>query len=160
MVTRRENEVHSAAELLDALGRQALEEAGGEVPKSAPDPEKASVAVTGGFVQPTARVPHSDPAARDRLDALWHKEADRMGILDGNREFLLLATYPGSLARGWIRMRDSIGDHLPSRIAAASGSREFIAVSLDGKSLCAVSAEEYEDWIVTHSFERGRTAGP
>ncbi|MFF5919348.1 hypothetical protein ACFY8C_13465 [Streptomyces flavochromogenes] len=89
------------------------------------------------------------------MDALWHDEADRMGIPDGNGEFLLLATYPGSLARGWLKVKDLAGGHLPSRIAAASGSREFVAVSLDGKSLCAVSVEEYEDWIVTHSFEGG-----
>ncbi|WP_406059944.1 hypothetical protein OG462_21830 [Streptomyces sp. NBC_01077] len=159
MVKRRENEVHSDLELLEALKRQALEEVGGEVPKSAPDPKKAILAVTGGFVQPAVKVPHSDPAARDRVDALWHKEADRLAILDRSREFLLLATYPGSLARGWIRVRDLIGGRLPSRVAAASGSRDFIAVSLDGKSLCAVSVEEYEDWIVTHSFEDGGTAG-
>ncbi|MFE7514989.1 PH domain-containing protein [Streptomyces sp. NPDC057540] len=87
------------------------------------------------------------------MDALWHAEADRLGILDSNGEFLLLATYPGSFTRGWIRVRDSIGGRLPSRIATASGSHDFIAVSLDGKSLCAVSAEENEHWIVTHSFE-------
>ncbi|MEV8586767.1 hypothetical protein AB0424_07450 [Streptomyces sp. NPDC051180] len=153
MVKRRDSEVHSAAELLESLGRQGFEEVGHEVPDSAPDPKRAGFAVAGGFVQPTARVPHSDPAARDRVDALWHAEADRVRILDSNGEFLLLATYPGSFTRGWLRMRDSIGDHLPSRIATASGSRDFIAVSLDGKSMCAVSAEEYEDWIVTHSFE-------
>ncbi|MFE5973363.1 hypothetical protein ACFQ64_14520 [Streptomyces sp. NPDC056460] len=153
MVKRHDREVRSAAELLEALGRQALHEVAGAVPEEAPNPEQASVAVTGGFIQPAARVSHSDPSARDLLDDLWHDEADRLGILDANGEFLLLATYPGSLTRGWIRVRDSIGGRLPSRIAAASGSREFIAIALDRTALCAVSTEEYEDWIVTRSFE-------
>ncbi|MEU3480427.1 hypothetical protein ACI2LO_07085 [Streptomyces sp. NPDC033754] len=153
MVKHHESEGHGGRELIDALGHQGLQEVYGEVPEGAPDPKRTSLVATGGFAQPTVTVHHTDPAARDRVDALWHQEADRMSILDRNREFLLLATYPGSLTRGWIRVRDSLGTRVPSRIAAATGSRDFIAVSLDGKSLCAVSVEEYEDWIITHSFE-------
>ncbi|MGW9447924.1 hypothetical protein [Streptomyces sp. NPDC055632] len=154
-MNQNNGEEYKVSELIDALARQGLDEEA-DIPGEAPAPKKASLAVSGGNVQPTVTVPHKVPNARDRVDSLWHEEADRLRIFNERREFLLLATYPGSLTRGWIRMRDSIGTHLPSRIAAATGHRGFIAVSLDGTSLCAVSVEEYEDWIVTHSFQDAR----
>ncbi|MES9809356.1 hypothetical protein [Streptomyces cinereoruber] len=140
-------------DLLVALGRQGVVEADGGIPETAPDSRKAFFAMAGFEVVPTRTVPQKDPDARERVDALWHEEADRMGLFDGDGEFLLLATYAGSLARGWLRTRDTIGTRLPSRIAAATGNQEFVAASLDGRSMCAVSVEEYDDWIITHSFE-------
>ncbi|MGI5356376.1 hypothetical protein ACQI4E_13865 [Streptomyces sp. CA-252508] len=156
MVKHQSNEGPDVALLLEALGQQGLERREGGTPEGAAAPKKAILAVSGGNVRPTLTVNHRDPGAREQVDTLWHQEAERLKIFDQNGEFLLLATYPGSLAKGWLRMKDSVGNHLPSRIAAATGYRDFIAVSLDGKSLCAVSVEEYEDWIVTHSFEDAR----
>ncbi|MFJ4336847.1 hypothetical protein [Streptomyces sp. NPDC088915] len=157
-MTERDN---SVLDLLEALGRQGVVEAGGGVPETAPDLKTAFYAMAGYEVEPTTTVPQKDPDARKRVDALWHEEAERLGIFDQDGEFLLYAGYPGSRARGWIRMRDATGARLPSRIAAATGNQEFIAASLDGRSMCAVSVEEYDDWIITHSFEtaEGRT-GP
>jgi hypothetical protein len=90
------------------------------------------------------------------VDVLWHEEASRMGLFDRNREFLLFFWPSGSPTGEWRRMRDTVGTRLPSRIATATGNPEFIAASLDGRSLCAVSVEEYDDWIITHSFEDAR----
>ncbi|MFD7323106.1 hypothetical protein ACFV9D_18745 [Streptomyces sp. NPDC059875] len=108
--------------------------------------------MTGYYVEPTASVPHTASDARDQVDIRWHAEADKLEIHDANGEFLLRTSSPGSVRRGWLRVRDTVGDHLPSRITAATGYREFIAVSLDGRALCAVSVEDDEDWIVTHVF--------
>jgi hypothetical protein len=44
------------------------------------------------------------------------------------------------------------GEDLPSRIAAVTGSPEFLAVSMDGHHLCAASAEEDDYWVVQHEF--------
>ncbi|MGA5217716.1 hypothetical protein ACPCAE_16850 [Streptomyces cinereoruber] len=143
-------------ELINALTRQGLRDARREIPAGILQPKKASLIVYGGNNQPTLIVPRRGPSAGDQVDALWHQEAERLEIFDRDREFLLFATYPGTLARGWIRVKDSNGTRTPSRIAAATGHSDFIAVSLDGKSLCAVSYEEYEIWIVTHSFQDAR----
>ncbi|MGA4943987.1 hypothetical protein [Streptomyces cinereoruber] len=155
-MVHRKNEGSDVSELLDALARQGLKEAGCGIPEGVPEPKKASLVVFGGNAQPTSTVPRRDPSASDQVDALWHQEAERWGIFDRDREFLLFATYPGTLARGWIRVKDSNGTRIPSRIAAATGYSDFIAVSPDGKSLCAVSYEEYEIWIVSHSFQDAR----
>ncbi|MGV9687523.1 hypothetical protein ACWDUX_00135 [Streptomyces sp. NPDC003444] len=155
-MVHRKNEGSDVSDLLDALARQGLNEAGGGIPEGIPEPKKASLVVYGGNARPTSTVPRRDPSAGDHVDALWHQEAERLEIFNRDREFLLFATYPGSLARGWIRVKDSNGIRFPSRISAATGYSDFIAVSLDGKSLCAVSYEEYEIWIVTHSFQDAR----
>ncbi|WP_435187541.1 hypothetical protein [Streptomyces sp. bgisy126] len=156
MVNHQNDEVSNGADLLDSLTRQGLTEGKGGIPEGTPETRKASLAVFGGNTQPTLTVSRKDPNASDQVNTLWHQEADRLKIFDQDREFLLFATYPGTLARGWIRVKDSKGARLPSRIAAATGYSDFIAVSLDGKSLCAVSYEEYEIWIVTHSFQDAR----
>jgi hypothetical protein len=39
-----------------------------------------------------------------------------------------------------------------SRIAAVTGSPEFLAVSMDGHHLCAASAEENDYWVVQHEL--------
>ncbi|MBX9424238.1 hypothetical protein [Streptomyces lateritius] len=108
--------------------------------------------MVGYEVKPTKTILQTDPNMRERVDALWHEEAHRMGLIDRNGEFLLLFWFSGSPKREWRRMRDATSTRIPSRIATATGDPEFIAVSLDGRSLCAVSVEEYEDWIITHSF--------
>ncbi|MEV5971805.1 hypothetical protein [Streptomyces sp. NPDC051921] len=109
--------------------------------------------MTGIYVQPTSSIPHTNPDARDQVDFRWHAEAERIRIYDQDAEFLLLTSNPGSERRGWLRVRDTIRNRLPSRLADSTGFREFIAVSVDGRSLCAVSVEDDDDWIVTHRFE-------
>ncbi|MFK0024324.1 hypothetical protein [Streptomyces sp. NPDC090798] len=48
---------------------------------------------------------------------------------------------------------DPVGEHLPSRIAAVTGSPEFLAVSMAGHHLRAASAEEDDYyWVVQHEF--------
>ncbi|MGA5035851.1 hypothetical protein ACPCA8_02195 [Streptomyces capoamus] len=51
-----------------------------------------------------------------------------------------------------MRVRDTVGTRLPSRIAEVTGSPEFVAVSTDGRRLCAASVEEYDYWVVLHEF--------
>ncbi|MFD3532866.1 hypothetical protein [Streptomyces sp. NPDC058664] len=152
MTKRHEGEDRGVRDRVEELARQGLVEAGGGVPEDAPDPRRAFLAVVGYEVKPTTTVLQTDPNVRERVDALWYEEADRMGLFDRDGEFLLFSWPPGSPSGEWRRMRDATGTRLPSRIATATGNPEFIAASLDGRSLCAVSVEEYEDWIITHSF--------
>ncbi|MFF9849364.1 hypothetical protein [Streptomyces litmocidini] len=59
----------------------------------------------------------------------------------------------GGHGTGWIRVRDLVGTVLPSRIRAGTGLTEFMAVSVDGRIMCAVSDEEYDKWIIVHRFD-------
>jgi hypothetical protein len=142
----------SERELCTRLGEHGITVLDGALPSSAPPPLTAVRAVTGGYVQPAVAVPHSAPDLEERIDRNWHAQATRIGLHSGDGRFLLRLSNPGSEARGWLHVRDEIAERLPSRMASATGCREFIAVSLDGKHLCAVSLEDDEDWIVTHEF--------
>ncbi|MFC9287181.1 hypothetical protein [Streptomyces sp. NPDC057052] len=109
-------------------------------------------AVNGFEVEPVATIPATDPHAADELDKAWHHHAARASLHVENGEFLILPPMPGGSEVGWIRVKDPAGKNLPSRVSAATGSPEFVAVSVDGRHLCAVSVEEFEYWVVVRAF--------
>lgn len=115
------------------------------------DPVTTMLAVTGGNVRPAVSVRRDSAASMDSLDSQWQSYASPL-LGSSAGEFLLILGGPGSIAEGWFHVYDPIGAHLPSRIASASGRPEFIGLSRDGARLCAVSIEDDEYWIVTHTF--------
>jgi hypothetical protein len=144
------NSSHSM--LRNSLEAHGLKMSDKGVPNEVPDTLAAILAVTGYYVRPAVSIPCTAPDAPDQIDHRWHQEAEALRVYDRDGEFLLRTSNAESEGRGWIRLRDTVRTRLPSRIASSTGYREFIAVSLDGGSLCAVSVEEDEDWIVTHVF--------
>jgi hypothetical protein len=119
------------------------------------DPSRAVLAVTGGYVQPVVSVRRESATAMESLDAQWQAFAAPL-FASPAEGFLLILGGPGSLSEGWFLVRDPIGVHLPSRIASVTGRPEFMALSRNGKNLCAVSVEDDEYWVVTHDFsDRG-----
>ncbi|MFE6287466.1 hypothetical protein [Streptomyces sp. NPDC057877] len=113
-------------------------------------------AVAGFEVEPTAAVPASSPHAADELDAAWHHHAARVALYGADGEFLVLPPVPGGSEVGWVRVKDPVGRGLPSRVADVTGEPEFIAVSVDGRRLCATSVEEDDYWVVLHEFASAR----
>ncbi|MEW2284443.1 hypothetical protein [Streptomyces sp. NPDC047841] len=86
----------------------------------------------------------------DQQQATWSL---RGTVCPGDKgEFLILPPVPGGSEIGWVRVRDTVGTLLPSRIAEVTGSPEFVTVSTDGRQLCAASVEEYDYWVVLHEF--------
>ncbi|CAM5562648.1 hypothetical protein SGLAM104S_01985 [Streptomyces glaucescens] len=79
----------------------------------------------------------------------------RPGWARGRREFPILPPDSKATDPAWVPVRDTNPGNLPSRIAEATGSPEFITVSLDEHRLCAVSEEEYDYWVVRHTFGSG-----
>ncbi|MET8580704.1 hypothetical protein ABZX39_07400 [Streptomyces collinus] len=111
--------------------------------------------MTGIEVQPTAVVPVSSSRAGDELDEKWHQRASESSFYGNRGEFLILPPVSGGSGIGWVGVIDPIGEHLPSRIAAVTGSPEFLAISHDGRQLCAVSVEDDEYWVLLHKFSGG-----
>lgn len=107
---------------------------------------------TGVEVDPVATVPISSPGAAAALDEKWHLHASEISLYDDKGDFLILPPVSGGSGLGWVRVRDTVGTQLPSRIAEVTGSPEFVAVSTDGRRLCAASVEEYDYWVVLHEF--------
>ncbi|MFD8216039.1 hypothetical protein ACFV2U_20420 [Streptomyces sp. NPDC059697] len=103
-------------------------------------------------VEPVAVIPASSPRAADELDEKWRQYASASALYGDKGEFLTLPPLSGGSEIGWAAVTDPVGEHLPSRIAAVTGSPEFLAVSMDGHHLCAASAEEDDYWVVQHEL--------
>ncbi|MEU0257157.1 hypothetical protein ABZ299_32860 [Streptomyces sp. NPDC006184] len=144
----KEQEKPEWQDVLERCGLQVLENA----TQDAPPVRSAIYAVTGFEVEPVATIPASSPDAAAELDAKWHLHASSVSLYDDNGEFLILPPVSGGSEIGWVRVKDTVGRNLPSRVAKVTGSPEFLAVSTDGRHLCAASVEEYEHWVVLHEF--------
>ncbi|MEU7628635.1 hypothetical protein AB0C34_01430 [Nocardia sp. NPDC049220] len=121
-------------------------------PEGVPSPSQAMQAVNGGEVEPKYTVPYRSDDALGELDRLWHAEANAVSLYANAGKFLLILPGPGSSRAGWLCVQDTVGERLPSRIMAIRNSPEVIAMSLDGRQLCATSREEYDYWVISHKF--------
>ncbi|MET7284782.1 hypothetical protein [Streptomyces sp. NPDC005573] len=145
----KEQERTDGPEILERCGLRAAPVA---VPQEAPSVSAAVYAVTGFEVEPTVTVPTSSPRAGEILDREWHRCAAAAPLYDEKGRFLILPPVSGGSETGWIAVTDPGGEDLPSRVAAATGSPEFIAASLDGRHLCAATVEDDDYWVVSHEF--------
>ncbi|WP_165371881.1 hypothetical protein, partial [Streptomyces sp. L-9-10] len=118
------------------------------VPATAPSALAAIHAVAGIDVESAVSV-----RAMGELDRRWYAQISGSLQTPSNDEFFILPPVKGGSKIGWVRVKDSRGTDLPSRIADATGAPEFLALSADGHNLFAVSVEDDEYWIVVHTFE-------
>jgi hypothetical protein len=94
-------------------------------------------------------VPEPRPDVVAELDGQWQAETFKLPLVSGAGEFLIVPPGRGGSSVGWGLVKDPVGTGLPSRVASATGSSEFLALSADGRHLCAVTSEVDEYWIVT-----------
>lgn len=144
----KEQEKPEWRDVLERCGLQVLEQAA----QNGPPVLSAIYAVNGIEVKPVATVPVSSPGAVGDLDAKWHIYASSVSLYDDNGELLILPPVSRGDGIGLVRVKDTVGRNLPSRIAEVTGSPEFLAVSTDGRHLCAASVEDYDYWVVLHEF--------
>ncbi|MER5510245.1 hypothetical protein ABT052_33680 [Streptomyces sp. NPDC002766] len=137
---------------LERCGLQVIQ---GDASRNVTPVQTAIYAVTGFEVEPESAIPIASPRAIDELDSEWHRLASQVSLYSETNEFLILPPISGGSKIGWVQVRDLVeGNRLPSRIASVTGSREFVAISLDGRHLCAISVEEDDYWVVVHDFDR------
>ncbi|MFJ9107771.1 hypothetical protein [Streptomyces sp. NPDC102283] len=125
-----------------------MELAHAEVPATALSATEAIRMVAGFDVEPTLTIDAATPDALKRLDLQWHDKAWPVLADAGSGAFLILPPGGGGAAVGWVPVKDIAPPGLPSRIASATGTPEFVVLSADGTHLCAVAEEEYEYWII------------
>ncbi|WP_318198890.1 hypothetical protein [Streptomyces sp. MCL20-2] len=125
---------------------------GAEVPTAAPSATKAIHMVAGIDVEPALMIDAAMPGALEQLDLQWHEKAWPVLAGPGSGTFLILPPGGGGAAVGWAPVKDIAAPGLPSRIAAATGTPEFVALSADGTHLCAATEEGYEYWIIVRSL--------
>ncbi|WP_330237865.1 hypothetical protein [Streptomyces sp. NBC_00525] len=131
---------------LEACGLLAIRT---EAPCPVPAVLTAIHAVTGIEVKPTATIAESHADVMAELDRQWLANTSKLPLVSGAGKLLIVPPGPGGSAAGWVLVKDSVRTGLPSRVAGATGSPELLALSVDGRYLCAVTSEEDEFWIVT-----------
>ncbi|MFF5569515.1 hypothetical protein [Streptomyces luteogriseus] len=104
--------------------------------------------MSSAYVEPVVAVPRDTPNPVEELGRQWHGVAARQRLAAEDGRFLILLAGPGTSGRGWLCVKDSVGRDLPARLLEGNGSLEFIALSMDGKRICATSEEDDEYWVV------------
>ncbi|MFH9888023.1 hypothetical protein ACH4OQ_38235 [Streptomyces luteogriseus] len=104
--------------------------------------------ISSAYVEPVVTVPMKAPNPVEELGRQWHRVAACQRLAADDGRFLILLAGPGASARSWLCVKDSVGRDLPARLLKGNGSLEFIALSIDGKRICATSEEEDEYWVV------------
>ena len=143
---------------LDAR-RLLLQEAGLDVVDQAwsgalPGPMSAWKRVIGGDVRPTGVVRTSDRVDfRSDVESKWERLARRAGILGGSGGFLISIAGVGAVEAPWALVRETAQLDLAGKLSVGRESPEFVAMSLDGESVCGVTGEEDEIWIVLRSLK-------
>lgn len=121
-------------------------------PSGVPGTSEAWRKVVNIETEPAARVSQSLPDALSEVDRQWLAQAERESLFAEDGSFLISVAGPGAFEAGWVRVRWPGNARLASTLVQDEGSLEFVAMSTDGRVLCAVTTEEYDFWIVTHVF--------
>ncbi|MFJ4279086.1 hypothetical protein [Streptomyces massasporeus] len=129
--------------LLASCGLELCVANGDETPAALDIVQRMSSA----YVEPVVAVPMDVPNPVEELGRQWHRVAAQQRLAADDGRFLILLAGPGSSARGWLCVKDLVGHDLPARLLKGNGSLEFIALSIDGKRICATSEEEDEYWV-------------
>ncbi|MFG2114561.1 colicin immunity domain-containing protein [Streptomyces sp. NPDC048718] len=145
----------SRLDRVTTLGLTVPDEA---APQDVPSPLRALKTVVGYEVRPTATVPLSRPDALREVDRLWLLHAEQNGLFDVDGSFLLglFGAEAGPTRSRWAVLRWLPGTGLASALAEPHQGLDFLAMSPDGRVVCAVNEEEYDYWIiVTHMATTG-----
>ncbi|WP_344026366.1 hypothetical protein [Streptomyces luteireticuli] len=110
------------------------------------------MAVASMETHPVATVSQEDPNAMEEVDRQWRFHASTVSLMGADGEFLMSVAGRGSREVGWLPVKWSKDSKLAATLRC-DGDPEFVAMSMDGRFLCAVTTEEYDYWIVVHRFD-------
>ncbi|MGW1771808.1 hypothetical protein [Streptomyces sp. NPDC002104] len=129
------------------LAKAGLEVVAQGVAEGLPSYARAFKAVVNVEVAPQATVARSGPGALAEADRLWLEHARTAAVIDGEGCFLVRGA-----DRDWVRVRRTSHTALSAALVPGAGSM-VIAMSPDGRRLCALTEEDDDYWIVVHRFE-------
>ncbi|GHG66137.1 hypothetical protein [Streptomyces griseocarneus] len=114
--------------------------------------EQAWMLVASMETVPAATVRNAIPDALSEVDRQWLTHASNGPLFAADGTFLISIAGKGSWGAGWTLVKWSSDSELASNLQDG-GDPEFVALSVDGRFLCAATTEEYDHWIVTHHFD-------
>lgn len=129
------------------LAKAGLEVLAQGVAEELPSYARAFKAVVNVEVVPRATVARSAAGAPAEADRLWLEHARAAAVIDGEGRFLVRGA-----DRDWVRVRLTPRTALSAALVPGACSM-VIAMSPDGRRLCALTEEDDDYWIVVHRFE-------
>nr|WSW43232.1 hypothetical protein OG296_08895 [Streptomyces sp. NBC_01001] len=129
------------------LAKAGLEVVAKGVAEGLPSYARAFKAVVNVEVAPQATVARTDPGALQEADRLWLEHARAAAVIDDEGCFLVRGA-----DRDWVRVRRTAHTALSAALVPGAGSM-VIAMSPDGRRLCALTEEDDDYWIVVHHFD-------
>ncbi|WTC92074.1 metallophosphoesterase [Streptomyces griseus] len=117
------------------------------VAEELPSYARAFKAVVNVEVVPRATVARSAPGASAEADRLWLEHAWTAAVINGEGCFLVRGA-----DRDWVPVRLTPHTALSTALVPGAGSL-VIAMSPDGRRLCALTEEDDDYWIVVHRFD-------
>ncbi|MFJ7159045.1 hypothetical protein ACIQUQ_29435 [Streptomyces sp. NPDC101118] len=129
------------------IAKARLEAVAADVPEGLPPYAQAFTAVVNVEVVPVARVSRAGTGATAAADRLWLEHARAEAVLDDQDRFLVHGA-----DRDWVQVRLTADTALSAALPPGTGSMA-IAMSTDGRRLCALTEEDDEYWIVVHRFD-------
>ncbi|MGW7437811.1 hypothetical protein [Streptomyces sp. NPDC054849] len=140
---------HSGSAPAPQPAKAGLEVVAQGVAEGLPSYARAFKAVVNVEVPPRAAVARTAPGALQEADRLWLEHARTAAVIDDEDCFLVRGA-----DRDWVRVRRTAHTALSAALVPGAGSM-VIAMSPDGRRLCALTEEDDDYWIVVHHFEDG-----
>ncbi|MGW1197295.1 hypothetical protein ACWD4B_15880 [Streptomyces sp. NPDC002536] len=101
---------------------------------------------------PSATVSQGSADALSEVDEKWLTLAMNNALVATDGTFLINTAGPGTREVGWTVVKWAENARLASNLQYG-GDPEFVAMSMDGRNMCAVTTEEYDYWIVSQRFD-------
>lgn len=139
--------------ILDRISATGLTILKRSTPTDITTTEQAWQKVNNIETEPVAEVPIESPDALSRVDQSWLTEAAKGPLFTENGEFYLSIGGPGSLKIDWAAVQWSKNARMSNALIRDDGHLEFVAMSIDGSYICAVSTEDEDYWIIEHRFD-------
>jgi hypothetical protein len=105
--------------------------------------------IIGGTVEPVAAIPYGD---RDmpiiEVQRKWEEVSAESGIFGEQGVFLISVSGVGASKAPWAQVRRGRHLQLAHMLPSEMPEADFVAMSMDGTTVCGVTNEEWDFWIV------------
>ncbi|HZP52130.1 hypothetical protein [Actinocrinis sp.] len=111
--------------------------------------------VIGGDAVPAATVRFDDGGGYlCDVESTWRELSAQAGLFGEKGEFLIGVAGVGAATAPWALVKLNPRSDLAGQLAPVHGNPEFVAMDVESRTVCGVTSEEYEVWIVTGSFDQ------
>ena len=111
--------------------------------------------VIGGDALPDATVRYDDRGEYlSDVESTWRELSAEAGLFGEKGEFLISVAGVGAATAPWALVKLNTWSDLAGQLALVHGNPEFVAMDVESHTVCGVTSEEYEVWIVIVSFDQ------